>query len=138
MMRSTAIAIGCTAIVAAGCATTDSSNEEIPVAADITRASDSISAAESAGAYEHGSAELNRAREKLSQAEDAAEDGDTSLAMRLAREAQLDADLANAIAQNQQAQAAATELDRGIATLQEEINRNARGATVTTGGAQSQ
>jgi hypothetical protein len=64
------------------------------------------------------------ARTKLDAAEDAAEEGEGARAARLAKEAELDATLASAIAQNQEMQAAVTEIERSIETLEEEIARN--------------
>lgn len=123
MLRMTALGIGCAALFLGGCA----GNEELTQTAsadELARASASIADAESAGAYEHGSAELDRARTKLGAAENAIEEGEPALAARLAKEAELDATLASAIAQNQEMQAAVTEIERGIATLEQEISRN--------------
>jgi chromosome segregation ATPase len=90
----------------------------------IAHAADAIKEAESGGAYEQGGADLNRAREKLAKAQDAAEDGDEEIAERLAVEAALDAEVAAATARNQEMQAALSELQESIRTLQDEIRRN--------------
>jgi predicted RNase H-like nuclease (RuvC/YqgF family) len=90
----------------------------------IRRAEASINEAQNAGAFEQAGADLNRAREKLAKAREAVEDGDEELAERLAIEAQLDAEVASATAGNQEMQAALSELQNGIRTLQEEIRRN--------------
>jgi chromosome segregation ATPase len=105
--------------VCAGCA----GNDTVPFREDLARAESSVDHAEEAGAFEHGSAEFNMARDKLTAAEDAAEDGDEELAARLATEAELDAELASAIAERAEAQAAVAELRESIQTLREELNR---------------
>jgi hypothetical protein len=87
------------------------------------RALASIAEAEQAGAEEHGSAQLTLARDKLRAAEEAAEDDEAEQARRLAVEANLDADLATAIARNQQTQALVTEVRAGLRTLEAELRR---------------
>ena len=105
----------------AGCA----SNEPAPAGDRFALAESTIQRAEEAGAYEHGGAELTSAREKLTQARRATEEGEAELAARLADEAQLDAELALAMLQNAEAQAAVQELRDGIETLRDEIERDA-------------
>ena len=90
----------------------------------IKRAEATIKEAESGGAFEQGGADLNRAREKLAKAQEAAEDGDEEIAERLAIEAELDAEVAVATAGNQEMQAALSELQESIRTLQDELRRN--------------
>lgn len=111
------------ALLLAGCA----ANNERELAAyegELARAKASIEEAQSAGAFEHGSAELERARGKLAQAEDALDDEEFDKALRLAKEAELDAKLASAIAQNQQVQDAVVEIERSIETLEQELERS--------------
>ena len=110
--------------VAAGCAGSQKRADATAQKEVIERAATSIDEAEKAGAYEHGSADLNRAREKLNAARKASEDGDDDVAERLAVEADLDADVAAATARNQEMQAAVTELQQSIQTLQDELRRN--------------
>jgi hypothetical protein len=113
--------------IAAGCAG-ESRRAETEVEAayqdELDRAEASILAAERAGAYEHGSADLNLAREKLNAARQAAEEGEVVTAERLAVEADLDAHVAMATAQNQESQAAVEELQESIRTLEEELRRS--------------
>jgi hypothetical protein len=90
----------------------------------IRRAEASINEAQSAGAFEQAGADLNRAREKLAKAQEAVKDGDEEIAQRLAVEAELDAEVAAATANNQEAQAALSELQETIRTLQDELRRN--------------
>lgn len=109
------------AIVVSVAAVACASNEVQPQRQAMVRAQASIQEAEQSGAYEHGGAELESARDKLAQARLAAEDGDAERAERLATEARLDAELASAIASNQDMQAAANELEATIRTLREEL-----------------
>jgi hypothetical protein len=90
---------------------------------DLVRARASITEAEQAGAAEFGSAQLALARDKLRAAERALADGAVERAEWLAREANLDADLAAAITRNQQTQALATEVRSGLSTLDDELRR---------------
>jgi hypothetical protein len=87
------------------------------------RALASIAEAEQAGAQELGSAQLTLARDKLRAAEEAAEDDEAERARRLAVEANLDADLAAAIARNRQTQELVTEVRAGLRTLEDELQR---------------
>jgi hypothetical protein len=109
-----------------GCATNGAGrdDEEISRATALGEATESVEAADEAGAYEHGSAEMELARRKLAAAEKAAEEGEDELAQQLAIEADLDADLAVAKSNNQEIQAAVAELQESIRTLQQEIRRS--------------
>lgn len=107
------------AVWVAGCATSGS-----PAQDELVRAAASVDAAEQAGAYEHGSAEMNLARQKLAAAERAQQQGDDRQAQRLAVEADLDAELALAKADNRQLQAAVAELQESIRTLQQDLRRS--------------
>jgi hypothetical protein len=110
------------ATLAAGCASTEVASYQ----RDLTRAAASIQEAERAGAYEHGAVELDQARNRYSEAEDAARAGDEERAARLASEAELDAKLAMAMADNQEMQAAAQEMRNSIQTLRDELERSDR------------
>jgi hypothetical protein len=124
IMRNVLIGV-LAAIAVAACAGSDRRVDEgSPEQQAIRRAEASINEAQNAGAFEQAGADLNRAREKLGKAREAAADGDEELAERLAIEAQLDAEVASSTASNQEMQAALSELQNGIRTLQEEIRRN--------------
>jgi chromosome segregation ATPase len=92
----------------------------------LSRAEASIEQAERSGAQRYASAELNDAREKLEAARDAQRREDLDIAERLAVQAQLDAQLAEATAGNQQMQTAVQELRDSLETLREEIQRGER------------
>jgi hypothetical protein len=96
------------------------SSGTVPAAA-IARAEAGIDQAERVGAYEHGNREINAAREKLAAAKDARDDGDEQRAIRLADEARLDAELAAAMAENAETQAAAEALNDNLAVLRSEL-----------------
>jgi hypothetical protein len=109
-----------------GCANNPRSEASAAVAYEeyFDRARASIAEAQRAGAEEHGRAQLTLAREKLRAAEEAVEDGESERARRLAVEAELDADLALAIARNQQTQALVAEVQSGLRTLEEQLRRS--------------
>jgi hypothetical protein len=70
--------------------------------------------------------ELQSAQLKLSRAEDAMQRGEYEIARRNAEQAEVDAKLAWSVAENARAQRAAAEVERGIETLREEIDRRNR------------
>jgi hypothetical protein len=113
-------------VIVSGCAGDSASRraDERGYENDIDRAAASIDEAEKAGAFEQAGADLSRARGKLDAARKASEDGDEDAARRLAVEADLDAQLASATARNQEMQAAVTEVQESIRTLQDELRRN--------------
>lgn len=91
---------------------------------DLARAEASIEQADQSGAREYGATELDSAREKLAKARAAADSDENVAASRYAKEAAVDAELANAITRNRKAEAAVEELNRSIETLRQEIARN--------------
>lgn len=82
-----------------------------------------VTSATSAGAADLAPTELRTARDKLAQAKAAVAAEHNEHATRLAREAQVDANLAEAKARNTQAQKAAGELGEGNRVLREELQR---------------
>lgn len=94
-----------------------------PPNAQLAASRTAISDAERAGAAERAPVELNSARTKLDRAQDAARRDRFEEAARLAREAEIDAQLASAKAQSSEAQAALTQVRQGINTLQQELQR---------------
>jgi len=110
-----------------GCASDARRSEAAPPAAydqELDRARASIAEAEQAGANEFGSAQITLARAKLRAAEEALDDGAIDRAVRLAVEADLDADVAAAITRNQQTQALASEVRSTLRTLEDELRRS--------------
>jgi hypothetical protein len=67
--------------------------------------------------------EVHEAQTKLARAEDAMKRGEYESARRLAEQAEVDAKLAWTSAENARVQRAAAEVDRGIQTLREELER---------------
>ena len=109
----------CAAIVlsAAGCATTPVPNEKIAVAKS------SVQRAEQSGAPELAPVEMAAARDKLARAEKAAADHDALPATQLAERANVDAQLAEATAQEKHSRKAATEFDANLQALRQESLR---------------
>jgi uncharacterized protein DUF4398 len=107
-------------IAAAGCATTPVPNEKIAVAKD------SVQRAEAAGAVEAAPVEMASARDKLARAEKAAADHDAQPATQLAEQANVDAQLAEATAQQQKSHKAEMELEASLQALRNESAHNAQ------------
>jgi len=85
----------------------------------------SIDAARGAGASELAAVEMNNARTKLERARALAQSGDQRGAVRLAEQADVDAQLARARAGAEKSRRAAAEVDAGLQTLRDELNRAA-------------
>lgn len=113
-----ATACAAIAIGLAACASTPMPNEKIAVA----RAS--VQRAEQSGAPELAPVEMATAREKLARAEKAAADREVQPATQLAEQANVDARLAEATAEQQRSQLAAMEFDASMQTLRSESMRN--------------
>lgn len=105
--------------VAAGCGTTESSAPSIAAGAA------SVEAARSAGAPELDSVNLSEARSKLEKARALAAAGDDRGALRMAEQADVDAQLARTKAGSERSRLAVTELETGLQTLRDELNRAA-------------
>jgi hypothetical protein len=89
----------------------------------LARASTLIEQAEKTGAARFAAADLEQARGKLSQAQAAADDGNQETALRLAKEAAVEAELAQARSSAAEAKNAEEELERSLQTLREEAAR---------------
>ncbi|MEY4641390.1 MAG: hypothetical protein RLZZ227_1384 [Pseudomonadota bacterium] len=83
-----------------------------------------ITGAEQAGVADYAAPELNQAREKLASARSAVVQEDMVLAMRLAEESKVEADLASANAEMLKAKAVNDEMQDSIDTLKQELQRN--------------
>jgi hypothetical protein len=93
-------------------------NEKIAVAKS------SVQRAEQSGAPELAPVEMTAARDKLARAEKALADHDQQIATQLAEQADVDAQLAEATAQQQRAHKAAMEFDASMQALRQEALRN--------------
>jgi len=113
-------AAACAVIVIglAACASTPIPNEKIAVAKE------SVQRAEQSGAPELAPVEMAAARDKLARAEKAAADREAVPANQLAEQANVDARLAEATAQQQRARKAAMEFDASMQALRQETLRN--------------
>lgn len=109
-------------VTAAGCATTPIPNEKIAVAKA------SLQHAEQSGAPELAPVEMAQARDKLGRAEKAAADHDAQPATQLAEQANVDAQLAEATAQEKKSHKAAAEFDASMQALRQESLRSSQPA----------
>jgi Domain of unknown function (DUF4398) len=110
----------CTALAlsVAGCASTPIPNEKIAVAKA------SVQRAEQAGAPELAPVEMATARDELTRAEKAAAERNADPATNLAEKANIDAQLAEATAQEHRSRKAAAEFDASMQALRQESLRN--------------
>ena len=112
-------ACAATAVVLAACAATS------PIADErIAVAKASVQRAEGSGAPELAPVELAAARDKLARAEQANVARNIQPAMQLAEQANVDAELAEATAQQQRSHKAAMEFDTSMETLRQESMRS--------------
>ena len=102
----------------AACASTPIPNEKIAVAKS------SVQRAEQSGAPEFAPVEMAAARDKLARAEKAAADREAQPANQLAEQADIDARLAEATAQQQRSRKAAMESDANMQALRNESMRS--------------
>jgi DNA repair ATPase RecN len=102
----------------AACASSPIPNEKIAVAKA------SVQHAEQSGAQELAPVELSAARDKLQRAEKAAADHDAEPATMLAEQANVDAELAEATAQEHRSQKAHAELQASLQALREQANHS--------------
>jgi hypothetical protein len=114
----------CAAIVAAlaACASNPVADEKIAVAKA------SVQRAEGSGAPELAPVELAAAQDKLARAEKANSARDLLPATQLAEQANVDAELAEATAQQQRSHKAAMEFDTSMETLRQESMRSSPAA----------
>ena len=113
-MRAAACAAAALALGA--CASSPIPNEKIAVAKA------SLQRAEQSGAQELAPVELSTARDKLQRAEKAAADRDAQPATMLAEQANVDAELAEATAQQHRSHRAEAELQASLEALREQAN----------------
>ncbi|MGC3981737.1 MAG: DUF4398 domain-containing protein [Steroidobacteraceae bacterium] len=100
-----------------------SSNPPANVVAQMTRTETSIGQAEQAGAQQGALKDLQQAKSKQAEAQKAFDKHDYKLTLRLAEEAQVDAQYAAAKAQTAQEQQAAADAQKSINTLRQEATR---------------
>jgi hypothetical protein len=108
------------AVCVAGCASTPIPNEQIAVAKS------SVQRAEQSGAPELAPVEMSTARQELASAEKAAADREALPATQWAEKANVDAQLAEATAQERRAHKAVTEFDASMTVLRQETQRSAQ------------
>jgi septal ring factor EnvC (AmiA/AmiB activator) len=110
----------CAAVIAAltACASSPVPLEQLAVAKD------SVRRAEQAGATELAPVELSTARDKLQRAQQAAQNHDGQIATRLADQANVDAQLAEATAREHKSHQAEMELQASLQALRQESSRD--------------
>lgn len=113
-------ACAATVVVLAACASNPVADEKIAVAKA------SVLRAEGSGAPEFAPVELASARDKLVRAEKANTDRDRQPASLLAEQANIDAQLAEATAQQQRSHKAAMEFDTSMQALRDESTRSSQ------------
>jgi Domain of unknown function (DUF4398) len=108
------------AVCVAGCASMPIPNEQIAVAKS------SVQRAEQSGAPELAPLEMSTARQELASAEKAAADREALPATQWAEKANVDAQLAEATAQERRAHKASTEFDASMIALRQETQRSSQ------------
>jgi Domain of unknown function (DUF4398) len=106
-------------VLLSGCASTP-----LEPSTEMTKAKSAIDQAERAGAREYATDELNSSSQKMAQGQAAAAKGEKAQSEQLFEESYADAHLAQISAQNAKSAKDATDVDRGIATLQNEAGRS--------------
>lgn len=114
------------AALLAACAT------QPPATNALAASATAVEVARSAGAPEYAAVELNAARTKLERARVLAQAGRNLEAIRMAEEADADAQLARAKAAAERSRRAADEVNASLRTLREEMARQSGGATPGT------
>lgn len=102
-----------------------------PPTAALAASTASYEAARSAGAPEYAAAQLNTARTKLERARALAQTGKNVEAIRLAEQADADAQLARATAASERSRRAVAEVEASLRTLREELSRSGTGTSTT-------
>jgi hypothetical protein len=118
LMRTTIVALAAAGLLC-GCRTPTGST------AAIAKADAALSQADLGAAATYAPLELRLAREKLAQAEEELRDDRPTEARRLAEQALVDVQLAEAKAQSAAASAAADDLRRGVETIENEASEGA-------------
>jgi uncharacterized protein DUF4398 len=118
ILRSSGKIVPLVALSIAACASNPAANEKIAVAKA------SLQRAEQAGAPQAAPVELAGARDKLARAEKANADRDVTIATSLADQANIDAQVAEASAQQQRSHKAALDFDASLQALRQEAQRS--------------
>jgi hypothetical protein len=111
-------AAACCALLLAACG-----SSAPPPNAALAASGASLEAARAAGAAELASVEMTGARNKLERARALAQQGRNRDAIRMAEEADADAQVARALAGSERAKRAVAEVEAGLATLRQELQR---------------
>ena len=96
----------------------------LPPTAELQAAESAIADADRAGVADYALPELTEAREKMNAARIAVQDKEMNLALRLAEQSRVDAELASAKTELAKAQAVNDQMLKSIEILKEEMQRN--------------
>ena len=111
------------AVALAGCGSSKPTVDVRLADMQIGAAASSVTKAERLGARDHSPMELRMAVQKLEAARNALQQGNNAVALRLAEQAQVDADLAEITALSKKSAAAVKEIRDAIDALREEMQR---------------
>lgn len=117
-LQTLALPLACAALLI-GCAS------DPPAAPSISAGAAALDTARSSGAPEYAAAELDQARGKLERARALAQAGNHREAIRMAEQAEVDAQLARAAAGRERSTRALVEVEASLRSLREELNRAA-------------
>lgn len=121
--NTTALKTGIGLLILAASATLMTSCAGTPPTAQMALSSEAVDSATNAGGGVAAPVEMQSARQKLDQAKRAMAEHEYDKAKVLARDAQVDAQLAEAKADSAKARAAAAELQKSILVLSNELDR---------------
>jgi ribosome-associated translation inhibitor RaiA len=115
--------VGSIAVLLVACA-----SAPLPPTAEIQAAELAITSAEQERVTDYAPQELRQAREKLGAARVAVQSEEMALALRLAHESRVSAELASARTASMKAREVNEQMQAGINTLEQEIRRNTGGS----------
>lgn len=98
-----------------------------PPTSELQAAELAIATAERDRVADYASSQLSDAREKLTAARSAVQQEEMKKALQLAQQARVDAELASALAEVAKAETVNEEMQKGIDTLKQEMQRNTTG-----------
>lgn len=123
MRSQTILALALTGFLLSGCGSSKPTVDVRLADMQVGAAQSSIHKAETLGARDHAPLELRTAKQKLDAARSALKQGNNALALRLAEQAKVDADLAEISALSKKSDAAVQQIRDSIQALRDEMQR---------------
>ncbi len=123
MRPHTILALALTGFMLSGCGSSKPTVDVRLADMQMGAAQSSIHKAETLGARDHAPLQLRTAKQKLDAARSALKQGNNALALRLAEQAKVDADLAEISALSKKSDAAVKQIRDSIEALRDEMNR---------------